>query len=622
MPKEVDPKKLMRSVQVGFDKMKHFRRIRLRILGQYAGRHYQRRRQDSLESSKAYPINFIYKAMTTLVPNLVYNEPKAKISTQTMDYRPYADVLTLATNHLGYEIDLRMTLRMVLTDAIILAGWIKTGITTAATTVDLDGNLHDRGQPFADRVDPDDMTLDPFARTMEEAYYIGNRFRVNKEELYQSEMIPAKQIEQLQTRFDYPNWSEASLMSHSAESSNFMTVNQGPVEYVDLVEVWMPYEEKVVTIPYDPTGNTYLYQKNYLREVEYEGPERGPYHMLGFAFAPDNVMPIAPALMWMDLAEMGNKIARKIARQAERQKTILAYEASAWEDANDVKDADDGETVRVDSVEALKEIEFGGANENGYQYMEWAERHFSDVAMNIDLLAGEGTNEPTATQAEITQANTSVRLADMQNMVYSFTGGVMKDMMFFLHTDPLIEMPLVKRVQGVDTQVKYTPEMREGDWMDYHLKVVPFSMARQDPNVKVRRLMEFAANVIPAFAGAHQMLGPAFNLETAIAIVGREMGIDELDEIINSQVIQQQTARMKQLLDAGVPLDAKVIKMLMNPGGEQPAGILPAPGGGMKPGQPNPGANMQSGITSQTESNIMAQETAGELQATYSRGAA
>ncbi len=621
MPESIEPKKLMQSVQVGFDKMRHFRRVRLQVLDRYVGRHYQRRRQDRTQSNRADPINFIYKAMTTLVPNLVYNEPKAKVSTEYLDYRPYSDVLTLATNHLAYEIDLRRTLRMALTDAIILAGWIKTGITTDAQTMDKDGNLRDRGQPFADRVDPDDMVIDPWARSLEEAYYIGNRFRVSKPMLRESGLISNKQIDQLQTRYDYPNWSEASLMSASTETANYLQVNKGLLEYVDLVELWLPYEEKIVTVPYDPTGNSYMFEDKYLREASYEGPERGPYHMLGFAFAPDNIMPIAPALMWMDLADMGNKIARKIARQAERQKTILAYEASAWEDANDVKDADDGETVRVDNTDALKEIEFGGANENGYQYMEFAERHFSDIAMNIDLLSGEGTNEPTATQAEITQANTSVRLADMQNLVYTFTGDVMKDMMFFLHTDPLIELPLVKRTRGVDQQVHYTPEMREGDWMDYHLKVVPFSMARQDPNVKMRRMLEFYGSVIPAIANAYQLLGPALNIEAAVNIMGRDMGIDELDEIINSQMLQQQVARMKQLLDAGVPLDAKTMKMIQNPGAEQPAGIMPA-SGGLNQGQPNPMAQISSGITPGAESNSMAQETAGELQSTYTAGAA
>ncbi|MFP3786273.1 hypothetical protein, partial [Burkholderia sp. SIMBA_024] len=129
----------------------------------------------------------------------------------------------------------------------------------------------------------------------------------------------------------------------------------------------------------------------------------------------------------------------------------------------------------------------------------------------------------------IVQANSSVRLSDMQGLVYHFTAKVCRDLAFFLHTDPLIELPLVKREEGRDRQVVYSPEMREGDWMDYQLKIVPFSMARQDANLKVSRMMEFIANGIPAIAQAFQMLGPAFRLEQTIDLVGRQMGIEELD---------------------------------------------------------------------------------------------
>ncbi len=620
MAQEIDPRKLMEAVKVGFDKMRHHRKVRIRILSQYVGRFYQRTMQDARMDNKAFPVNLMHKAITTMVPNLVYSEPKARISTNFMAYREYAEVLALATNHLSYEINLRHTLRQTITDAIITAGWIKTGLGSSAQTIDLDGVEHDPGQPYADRVDPDDMTIDPFARTLEEAYFIGNRFRISKPALLESGLLKSEDVEKLGSRFDYPDWSEASKLSNSHDSLSYMSANNGLVEYVDLVEVYLPNELKIVTIPYDPTGGSSYGESGkspILREVEYEGPERGPYHMLGFAFAPDNIMPIAPAQIWYDLHMMANRVARKIARQNDRQKKILAYEASAWEDAADIIDADDGESIRVDDVDAIKEVDFGGAAEDGYQYMEWAERHFSDIAMNIDLLAGSGSNEATATQAEIVQANTSVRLSDMQNLVYNFTGDAMRDMMFFLHTDPLIELPLVKRSKGHDEQVHYTPEMREGDWMDYNLKVIPYSMARQDPNVRTRRLLEFTGNGIPALGVAFQTLGPAFNMEAAVNLLGREMGIDELDQIINSEALQQMTQRMQQLLEQGIPLDAKAMKMITNPLSSGVAGVMENPETQMNPGQPNPRATMQSGITPDQERNARAQETAGELQSTY-----
>lgn len=605
------PKKLARAAGVGFERMKHFRTARMKMMSQYVSRFYSRQNMGESADKRAFPLNLMYQAVTTMVPNLVYNDPKARVSTNYMDYREYSSILELAINHLSNEIRLRDTLRMAITDAIFMCGWIKDGIGVSGQTLDLDGALHDVGQPYCDRVDPDDMTVDPMARTMEEVYFIGNRFRAPRSSLLDSGLFKKDVVEGLPSRWDYPSWPEVTRLSQNAVSQDWVE-QEDLVEYVDLVEIYLPEQQAVVTLPYDPEGAG----SKFLREVEYEGPETGPYHQLGFSWVPDNIMPVAPAMIWYDLHMMSNRIARKIARQAERQKSVLAYEASAWEDAADIVESNDGESVRVDDVDKIREITFGGAREDGYAYLEWSKQQFSEAAMNMDLISGNKSNEPTATQAELLQANSTVRLADMQNLVYDFTAKIMKDMMFFLHTDPLIELPLIKREQGLDRQVAYTPEMREGDWLDYNVSVVPYSMGRQDPNVKVRRLVEYMGNVIPAIANAFQMLGPAFNIEAALELSGREMGITELSEIINSQNLAAMTQRMKELIEAGVPLDAKAIRMITNPIAGGATGTADFGGNTQQPGQPNPQASLPQGFEGM-ETNQMQQETAAELQGTY-----
>lgn len=622
---DYDPRKIAKSVAAGFSRMEAFRKNRETLLKHYVGRWYGER-----EGQKATPVNLIYQATTTLVPNLVYADPKVAISSNFIAYREYASVLKLATNHLINEIRLRDTLRMAITDAIFMCGWIKTGICQKGESLDVEGVLMDVGQPYADRVDPDDMVVDPFARRLEEAIYIGNRYRIPKEVAKELRIADPEVIDGMHSRMDMPSDVDVSMLSQTTQSKSSMKAGE-PVEFVDLVDLWLPGEQAIATIPYSPDGS--LPDGDYLRVVEYDGPERGPYHQLGFAWVPGNIMPAAPAGVWHDLHETTNRLARKVARQAERQKTVLAYEGSAQEDAADIIETSDGETVRVDNIDGIKEVNFGGVNERNYEYLSWAKENFSEMSMNIDLLSGTGTNEPTATQAEIVQANSSIRLADMQSIVYHFTADVCKDLAFFLHTDPLIELPLVKRTrEGGEQQVVYTPEMREGDWMDYQLSVVPFSMARQDPNLRVRRLMEFIGNGIPAMAQAFQMLGPTFDIEAAMEIVARNMGIDELESIIDTQALRQRTQRMQELLDQGIPIDPKVFRTIMNPdsqpdavplpgGGAQPAGAAPGgpPLGGIRPQQPNPMAAMGSNITPTTERNQRRQETAGELQATYLR---
>ena len=612
--------KMGRAIHFGFKKLEKFRKNRMLMMNQYVGRMYGRNKPD--RRGVPTPLNLIHQAVTTMVPNLVFGDPKMKVSSNFLLYRDYGDLLAMATNHLIEEIDLRTSLRQMILDALFMCGVSKTGLGASDSFMDMgDGYLHDVGQPFCDRVDPDDLTIDPLARDWEEAYFIGNRFRKSIPQLEEEGMYDMDLIRRLHSRYMHSRKDE-EVSFLGGTGFDHQAANE-IVEYVDLVEAWCPHENAVKVFPWDPSlhgGNEPI------RTMEYDGPETGPYDVLGFAFVSDNVMPIAPAGIWLDLHQMANSTARKLAEQAERQKSILAYEATAWEDAADIRDASDGQTVRVDNVAAIKEISYGGSAEDNYKFIEWSTTYFSDMAMSMDLLSGSGTNEPTATQAELVQANTTVRLADMQRLVYDFARKIGKKLAFYLHTDPFINLPLTKRgMDGNDVQVFYTPEQREGDFFDYNFDVEPYSMARTDPNVQVRRKLEFFSNVVPALAQAFQMLGPAFNIEGALRIMGRDMDIKELDELINSPILQLQMQRAMELLQAGVPLDPKVISTLMGPVQQQTESAGPAQVGklgqlaniGAKIGQPNPMGNMQGGIDPQTEQNQMYQETAGELQSTY-----
>lgn len=613
-------KRLARSVELAFQKMEGMRRARYKMLAQYVGPFYAKNKGGAgdSEEKKASPINLMYNAVTTMVPNLVYNNPKCKITSQILPFRQYGENLGLAVNHLGKRIDLKMTLRKVITDALFCAGFVKTGLGDGGSTVVIDGVTHVVGQPFADRVDPDDMVIDPGARDWDEMAFVGNRFRLRRDDAMEGGLYDPDKLKQLSSRYQLNSGFKTEASALQGDGGLTMQSYQEIADYVDLVEIYLPAEQLIVTLPYGP-GHS---DSDILRVVEYEGPDKGPYHMLGFAYVPDNVLPVPPASIWYYLHILSNRIARKIGRQAERMKRLLAFEGQAEEDAQELMDADDGETVRVDHIDAVKEINLGGTTDDAYKYQAWVEEQFSKQAGNIDQLAGNSADAPTATQSQMLAANQQIRLADQQNIVYDFTADVMGDLAYFIHTDPLIELPLARRVNGVDQQVTYSPEMRDGDFFDYFLTIIPYSMARQDPNVRLKRIMDFIATNIPALAMAFQQLGPMFNLEGAVNLVLREMGIEEADELINSQLLQQHVQMMmQQWMQGGVMPDGKAATGGQpNPQAAQqgPQQQQPAFAGGVRPQQPNP---MQmgpvGGVMPGQEQNMQAQETAGQLQSTY-----
>ncbi len=613
---QLTPQNVSKAITASFGKFDHFRKARGRFMSQMVSRFYSRNQVQDKEDKKASPLNLLHTAVTTLVPNLVYGDPRVKVRTDILAYRQYADnLLSPAINSVIKKTDLRTTLREVIFDAIFMAGFIKTGIATGEDYAVLDGDLIEVGEVYAKRVDPDDIILDPLAKSWDEQSFIGNRFRANLDDLIASGLYDEEYLENLSNRYEENNKGQAERLTETRPEDALHDVQR----FVDLCEIYLPREKVVLTIPYSRDGTA----DKFLRIADYDGPRSGPYHMLAFTPVSDNILPVAPAMIWYDLHILGNRIARKLSRQAERLKRVLIYNDAASEDVETLAEADDGETVKVGDINNIKELTLGGATAEAYQWMQWVKSNFSDQANSMDQLSGSGTGGvPTATQAEMLQANGSVRMGDMQGIVYLFTAEVTRDIGFYLHTDPLIQLPLVSRQRVVDpatgqasvqdVQVHYTPEMRQGEAFDYTYSIEPYSMAKPDPNMAVRRKLEFAQTVIPAAAQATMMLGPGFKIGPFLRRMAMEVGIEDADEWLDDPSFEQWIMQKMALAQAqGDPGKAGQFAAMppppMMPGG---------PGGGQpNPGQPNPGATGPTGgISPGTEQAMAQQETAGELQ--------
>jgi len=485
-----------------------------------------------------------------------------------------------------------------------MAGFVKTGLAVGECVIEFgDGTDVNLTEPFMERVSPDDMILDPNARSWDEQAILGNRFRADVDKLIEQGYGDADKLNQLADEA----FASSQPRDKAEDISKVMGLSDESRRYVDLAEIWIPAEKRIVTIPYK-AGAT---MDDYVHEIDYGGPPKGQYHMLGLAFAPDNLLPIAAAGIWYDLHILGNRIARKISRQAERNKRVLAYEDDAEEDVEAIADTDDGNTVRVANLDKIREVEYGGVSEKAYEWMNWIKQNFNEQA-GVSQLGAAGDTAPTLGQEQIQQANESVRLGDMQNIVYAFTAEVMTDVGYYLHTDPLIELPLVRRINGVETQDYYTPETRVGEWYDYNITVQPYSMARPDPNTAVRRKLEFATNVIPAAANAAVTLGPGFRIGPFLTAIAREVGIEDADEWLNTPEIANYI-QMNMVLSQKTGDPGKAQAFLQNPMGMM---------GTFNPAQPNPSAMGPSGGISPGTEQAQAQQLATQEHQTSTKSLA
>lgn len=201
------------------------------------------------------------------------------------------------------------------------------------------------------------------------------------------------------------------------------------------------------------------------------------------------------------------------------------------------------------------------------------------------------SNANTATQANILQGNQNIRIEDMRDIVYLFTGHVQEKLAWQLHTDPLISMPLIKRTP-IPAQVVMSPagpimvppkmqeqqvilneDSKQGDFLAFHFEIEQKSMSRMDPAQRLQKALLFAAKVLPAAAQAAmvcQQMQVPFSFPAFVIRMAKELDIEWMDEVFYDPNFQAQVMAM--------------MDRSPKPDNAKPAG----PGGGM-------GAIMQNG---------------------------
>lgn len=522
------PQRLAEAVRAADDRMRPFRRNRLLFLKQYAGPYYSTG-SDAATAAIAgpQPLNMVYSLVSVVLPHLVSHSPRAMIRTPAARLRGQAEVFALAWNHLAREIDLGRSLRTVATDALFGAGVMKVGLAPGADVEGLDGPdgyLHDAGQPFADAVDLDDYLIDPAARTREHAAFEGNRYRLPREYVLESGLYDRALAESLTARHVEVGRRRASDISGGDRDG-------GSTEYVELTDLWLPSENVVVTLGGDTNG-----PHGFLREVEWYGPERGPYEMLGFHWVPDNAMPVPLVGLIFDLHVMINKIARKLGRQADRQKDLVLFDERVSEEAEKIRDAHDGEMIGVQNVDRYAQVSFGGASDNGYEHLEFLFEQFRRIGGNTDLLGGLKPQSETLGQDEMLFANASARIEDMRLQVQEFTRRIGEKLAWYLWYDPLIELPLTKRSSaGEEVPVTFSARQREGEFLDYFFDIAPYSMTPDTPTRRFRRTLEWIERVILPTAQLAEQSGQKLDAVKLAKITGNLLNLDQTDELYTPQ---------------------------------------------------------------------------------------
>lgn len=552
-------KNLQEAAKNGFKRLHNFRAARLLFIKAYTGQYYNK----DFGILGAEPLNLAFTAIRALVPNLVSRNPKNVVGSDYLMYRSYGELLALALDYLSKKQKLPWTIQRGLVDAIFSLGIFKVGLATSSSLVYFGDEGVDPGELYIDTVDFDDFTFDPATRQLEKATLLGERIRVERDEILESGLYDNTVIEKLPSSIDKELDHQKNVRDLSTGQSNWRSTDKLH-NYIDLLELWLPGPNVIVTLPYkSSTGGKFL------REETYYGPDDGPYTFLSLTPpVPDNPLPVSLAGVWHDLHTIGNRIAKKALDQAEAQKDILGYQRQYADDAQEIVDAKNLDAVAMESPESAKMFSVAGQNPQNIamtaQILSW----FDQFSGNTSMLAGTKLETNVATVANILSQGAATGITYMKDRVYTATQAIMRKCAWYLHTDPLIKLPLIQRdvtpaeydltsekVQMVspaqvrETQVFLTPEMRRGDFLDFAFEIEQDSMAPVNWQFRLQQLNVLAINIIPAAAAAAQIcaqMGTPFSFQRFIVRIAKMMNIDWIDEIFQSPELVAQMMAVAQ----------------------------------------------------------------------------
>ena len=519
--------KLKKSISHNRKLLQPYRENRVAAVREFVGRNYS----DS-GSKDRVPINMLELFVSTYSRQLIGNRPNVFVQPRVESLAPQAKELELATNHVLKEMEIESTLRAAVIDALFCIGIVKVGVAEADGEA-MRGFRHDSGQPFAETIDLDDWVHDMSARHLDECSFMGHRFKVPTEVLRSSDVYSSPENIPTSKRSLINDFGD---MRVNAVGHAEMYADSGQSDISELWEVYLPREGRVCTFIADETG---LPLKK-IRDIEWEGPEMGPYHFLKFSEVPGNTMPLPPVATMMDLHDLANKLFRKLGRQAERQKDVVGYRGSAEQDAKNVQSSFDGGVIRMDDPQSVQTYKFGGIDQQNLAFVLQLKNFFNYYGGNIDTLGGLGPQSSTVGQDKLINESASQRMADMQEAARGFAKSLCTSVGWHIYHDNESELELEKTVAGTTLKVPfvYDKSRKESDIFDFNMDIEPHSIISQTPGEKLQQLRELMNSFISPLLPAMQQQGISVDGKKLIELVSRYSQIPELAGLFKG--VQQQ----------------------------------------------------------------------------------
>ena len=515
--------RLRRSVEASRRKLETFRSRHRQAVEQYVGVYYS---DDAAD--RPVHVNLMELATNIYERNLSARPPQVLVVTRNRKLRPMGVKYERMLNEQLVKQNVHQQIQRCVKQSLLSMGICKVGVETRGE-VDVQGYSFANTQPYIRSVLLDDWVHDMSARHLEEVAYCGHRYRMRLDEAKKNKSFKKSVRDKLRAEENY-NFNEAGGDERIGTlASGIAQVETALEDTVELWEIWLPHEKKLVTL-------SPLAGEAPLRIVDWEGPDRhmGPFHMLWFNEVDGNTMPLAPAMLWQGLHQIVNGLYRKLERQAQRVKHIGVTRGADVGDAERIRQTSDGEVVAVDNPDAIQEKSFGGIDQRNFAFMLQSRDLFSWMAGNLDALGGLGPQSDTVGQDRLLFSAANQRIAGMQDKVTEFTRNVIKDFGYHLWEDPLQTYPVTVEFEGIrPLEMEISPDdRRKHSVYEHEVEIEAYSMQHQSPGQRLQTINQIVQGILVPAMPLLQQQGMELNMPALLDLYSKYSNLPELRDLV------------------------------------------------------------------------------------------
>jgi hypothetical protein len=529
--RDIDVGRLCEAARKARLVLKRPREERRAMVRQYVGRHWSE--EGALER---VPVNLLSLYVQIIGRNLIAKNPRVMLSTFDKSLKPTLSAMQVWANQQVERMDLAGTLRRVVVDALFSIGVTKVALADPSQSAAVGWSVP-AGAPMCEQVDLDDLVYDVHARDFRECSYVGHRYRVPLDVVKDAKLFGKARLKLEPATHGQFN-AEGDERIGVLGATTYANSDRGFEDYVDLWEFYLPRLRQVVTVADDHLiGAQEGVNQEALAVKGWIGPECGPYHFLGFGVVPGNAMPKAPIQDLIDLHEAVNQGYRKVLRTLERIKELTFVSGSATNDAERVVKGNDGEVLRVDHPDLIKQVVTAGAALGPVVTLTTSLKDlFVYMGGNLDALGGLSPQAKTLGQDKLLSENSSRTVMDMQETTITHVSDVCKSLCWYWWHDPVQVQKSVHSLPGlpaIQTVRMVNPQDRQrGKFEDLDIRVDPYSLQFASPETRMAKLNQVVTQIVIPMMTLLVQQGIAFDINAYLKKIAQYMDLPDLADIV------------------------------------------------------------------------------------------